>query len=106
MTEKKNIDKICAITITPTETYEIPVLAIALNRAAYFAGKGKFNGDVVRSLKEDTEPLFNSDKSEIIDWAQNNMDWSNVENYTIKKTNKIDETDYQDAWINGKIEIK
>ena len=75
----------------------VPVEVIARNRAAHYAHE--FDGDVERSLAEDTMPLFESDDYEVEDWAANNMNWSDVE----AKAKKLQdaETDFQEGWVNG-----
>lgn len=62
-------------------TWKIPVRRIALDRAE--AHKEEFGGDVVRSLAEDTEPLFTADPEQVIDWFLGNMEWGDVENAAV-----------------------
>lgn len=81
--------------------WSVPVKEIAYNRAEYFAKE--FGGDVIRSLKEDTIPLFEADVNEIKDWAEGNMDWSEVENVAtiVSKAN----VDFDDGWLYGEKDI-
>jgi hypothetical protein len=83
--------------------WDIPVNVIALDRAKYYARK-EFDGDIDRSLAEDTNPLFESDDYEIEDWAANNMNWSDVEEFATKVNDK-EEVNYQEGWVNGEKEV-
>lgn len=84
--------------------YAIPVEIIARNRAASYA-KTDYDNDVTKSLREDTLPLFESNDDEIIDWAQNNMNWSDVKDHAYIVLRKTNDDAFQDAWVNGDHEI-
>ena len=74
----------------------MPTRIIAENRAEYYAKKN--NITFAESLQNDTIPFFESDDYEIEDWARNNMDWSDVENYAEKM--KDVGLDMQEEWVN------
>ena len=95
------IDGFLHVTMPDGSIWQVPVHVIACNRARHY--KNEFDGDVSRSLLEDTAPLFNSDTAEIIDWAVNNMDWSDVEKYAVMI--KKPDVDYQEGWMNGEKSI-
>jgi len=80
----------------PDGTWQIPVAVIARHRAAYYATD--FDGDVARSLAEDTEPLFAADSYEVEDWATNNMDWVDVAPHARRVATTVD---HQAAWSNA-----
>ena len=82
--------------------WEIPVWVIALNKAVY--DSGRFDNSINRALEEETLPLFSSWKGDIIDWAENNMDWDDVEYYAIE-AKRADTNDFDEGWVNGKKEI-
>jgi len=77
--------------------WALPVSYIARNRAARYAHE--FDGNIERSLKEDTVPHFEDDDYNITDWASNNMNWSDVEEHA-EQISKGD-VDYQEGWVNG-----
>lgn len=81
--------------------WAVPVEVIARNRAREYADE--FGGDIERSLSEDTVPMFSDDDYEITDWAQNNMNWSDVERFAVcvKEAAK----DFQEGWVNGDKEV-
>lgn len=85
-------------------TYGIPIEVIARNRAEQY--KDEFNDDIAASLREDTLPLFESDNSEIRDWASNNMNWDDVKAKAVVLHKKKPEYDYQEAWVNGEWRIE
>ena len=93
--------KFYVTTLSNGQKWAVPVERIAFNRAHYYAGRDGISFD--ESLKNDTCPLFESDHSEIEDWAQNNMNWSDV----VKYATLIDEgkCDFQEGWVNGAHEI-
>lgn len=77
--------------------WAVPVEMIARHRAKHYAHE--FDGDIEKSLAEDTIPLFESDDYEIEDWAVNNMNWSDFEGHRVM-VNEPD-VDYDDGWCNG-----
>lgn len=85
----------------------VPVSVIAEHRARYYAeDRGEFDGDVQRSLDEDTWPLFAGDTYQIEDWASNNMNFEDVEAHArVIPTNRR-EPDWQEAWVNGAKEFR
>ena len=83
--------------------FAVPMSTIINNRATYYAHE--FNNNVTKSIDEDTLPLFESDHYEITDWAQNNMNWSDVKKYAVEIHADVGTTDYQDGWVNGDYEI-
>lgn len=92
------------VTMPDGDIYAVPVKVIAENRANYY--KKEFNDDLVDSLEQDTLPLFKDDWSEVRDWAQNNMDWSDVAKYAVLLPKEPQDIDYQEGWVNGESYIK
>lgn len=81
--------------------WAVPIDLIARNRAECYADE--YGGDVERSLAEDTLPLFASDTFEISDWAQNNMNWSEVS--ASAECRHPPECDYEKGWANGETDF-
>lgn len=79
--------------------WAIPVDFIARHRATHYAHE--FDGDVEKSLAEDTMPLFNEDPFEVEDWASNNMNWSDVSSVAFRTTQEPPPCDYEEGWVNG-----
>jgi len=80
----------------------VPVEMIARARATHYASE--WGGDVERSLKEDTLPLFADDDYEIEDWAVNNMNWSDFDGRQVKLAD-APAPDFQEAWLSGTKEV-
>lgn len=81
--------------------YGVPVDVVARDRAKHYASE--FDGDVERSLAEDTGPLFESSEYDIHDWAANNMNWSDVSAHArkLRDAQPPTKSDFQEAWVNG-----
>ena len=80
--------------------WAVPVLKIAENRAESY--KEEFGNDAQRSLNEDTLPLFAEDDFEIQDWAVNNMNWSDLQDYAVEVvTHKSSSLNYEHGWLTG-----
>ncbi len=85
------------VTMPDNSVWAVPVSIIANHRAEYYASE--FDGDVQRSLAEDTLPLFRADNYEIEDWAANNMNWSDVQHTARCVT--PGGVDFDEGWSNG-----
>lgn len=96
------LNKFMTIKMPDGSTWAVPVRVIAEDRAKYYADE--FDGSVEKSLEEDTAPLFEEDDYAIEDWAANNMDWSDVEEFA-KELEEEKEVDFQEGWVNGDKEI-
>jgi hypothetical protein len=84
--------------------WDVPLEVIARHRAAYYSNE--FDGDVGRSLAEDTWPLFNGADGdyEAHDWASNNMNWSDVAEHA-REAVKPPPMDTEEGWCNGEWEV-
>jgi hypothetical protein len=87
------------VTMPDGSQWAVDVMIIARHRAAYYAPR-EFDGDLWRSLREDTLPLFESDSYEVHDWAANNMNWEDARHaaYQIRPAPAVN---YQEGWVNG-----
>lgn len=79
--------------------WRVPTEVIAKHRSAYYVKTyAKFQNDLEKHMKEHTIPLFESDDYEIEDWARNNMDWTEVENFAERLNDGG--FDMQEEWVN------
>lgn len=99
---KTFINSVISVEMDDGSVWEVPVMVVARNRAKHYADE--FDGDIGKSLEEDTIPFFASDSYEIIDWAENNMNWEDVEQFATM-VQGTDAIDYQDSWVNGPKEV-
>lgn len=81
--------------------WRVPVDIIAKHRATFYSNE--YDGNLEKSLKEDTLPFFDEDEFEIIDWARNNMNWSDFKGHAF--LHEHGEVDYQKGLLNGEAEI-
>jgi len=90
--------KMMTIDLPDGSKWGVPVDVIAKNRATHYAHE--FDGNIERSLVEDTGPRFDSDNFEIEVWASNNMNWEDVQAFA-RKIQDAPPPDFQEAWVNG-----
>ncbi len=90
--------KLMTVEMPDGSKWGVPVEMIARNRAAHYASE--FDGDIERSLAEDTLPLFESDDYEIHEWAVNNMNWCDFDGHQVKVSD-APRPDFQEAWMSG-----
>ena len=72
-----------------SDEWVIPLRVVAEHRAAYFASTDEFDS-LEESLEEDTLRLFEESSYEAVDWASNNMNWSDVEDVAVPITQAVD----------------
>jgi len=84
------------ITMPDRSKWSVSALVVAKNRAEYYKEKGD-------DYDEELEFAL-SDNSELTDWAQNNMNWSDIEPHA--KRLQSPQCDYDDKWPNADIEVK
>lgn len=87
-----------------SSVWAIKVGYIALNRAKYYAVK-EYDGDIAKSMDEDTIPFAMEWEDGLMDWAANNMNWDDVRSFCHEIETNKPEVDYQDGWVNGEKKI-
>lgn len=70
------------IAATTGHVYEIPVAAIAANRAQTMLAMHSDEFKTIEEAMADTVELFKDSLYDIKDWATNNMNWSDLETHT------------------------
>ncbi|EHK0699987.1 hypothetical protein ICL29_004113 [Salmonella enterica] len=85
------------VTMPDNSVWQVPTEFIARHRAAYYAQEHGITFE--ESLEQYTLPLFYDDSYEIQDWAENNMNWADVEPHATMI--RPGEVDYNDGWVNG-----
>jgi hypothetical protein len=81
------------ITMPDGSIFGVPAELVAQNRARYYGDKEGYQS----RIKEYENTL--KDNRELLDWAQNNMNWSDVAHAAILiRPGKVD---YQEGWVNG-----
>lgn len=101
-TDKRLIAKDYHVTMADGSVWSIPVDVIAKNRAEFFVLTGYF--ETIEESLEDTIQLFESDDYSIEDWAENNMNWSDVSGIA-KMVSPASNIKFQEGWMNGDKEV-
>ena len=78
--------------------WEVEAGHIAIDRAKYYEKlePGCYHGEYLFTLE---------DEDELLDWAQNNMNWSDVEEHAKMVGRDEESSNYQEGWVNGKREV-
>ena len=97
------MDMMYVVTMPDGSRWEVPVELIAKNRAAEYLDE--FGYDLELSLNTDTIPLFQQCPEQVMEWAQNNMNWSEVMNVARRISDPI-APDYKDGWVNGEVTLE
>lgn len=98
--EHSILKKSYVVSFSNGEKWSVPVRVIATHRARYYAIEVS---NLQTSLEKDTIPLFEFNHYAIDEWAKNNMDWSDVEEYASCVSTAFN---YQEAWVDCVCEIK
>lgn len=75
--------------------WAVPAEVVAKDSAKYYSGLdggGTFDQETAQTLMDDDE---------LLDWASNNMDWSDVEKHARCIVRSDLNIDYQEGWVNG-----
>jgi hypothetical protein len=90
------MEKYVVVTFSNGDVYRIPASVIADSRASSYA--------VLSAMKYDEEYEHTlNDNVELIDWAENNMDWSDVE--SVAELVMSNDVNFEDEWRNADKEI-
>lgn len=84
------------VTMPDGSEWDVPAQIVAEDRAKYYEKYGEDYADELRYT------LGNN--HELIDWAANNMNWSEV-CHVAKRHSEPDPVDFQEGWVNGDKEI-
>jgi hypothetical protein len=94
------LDKFLRVTMPDGSRWDVPIRVIAENRAAHYADE--FEGDVARSLAEDTGPFFEEDPSEVTEWSSNQMNFSDFGTLAVKVNDPAPTFDFEEGWRCGR----
>jgi len=99
--------KYLRVTMPDDTLWDIPVNAIADSRAKYYAkNDAETEGANYQTVYEEELAYTLDSDDELIDWASNNMNWSDVcINAQRVITGPPKQPKYQEWWINGDKEI-
>lgn len=92
--------KAIRITMPDGSRWEVPAHVVADDRARFYS-EGEKSGD--EGYREEFEYALEDDDG-LLDWAANNMDWSDVVTCA-KQAEPPPGVDYEEGWANGEKEI-
>jgi len=106
--------KYLIVTFSDGKKFRIKAGAVATHRATYYAIKDlenikdklfpeEYNSEYDR-IKTKEYNCAMMDEYELIDWAQNNMDWSMLVPFAEEEESKI--INYDEEWCNAEMEVK
>lgn len=83
--------------------FSIPAKLIAFDRAKYYAEHDtkKTSGEEFDAVLNEELEYALGDESELLDWANNNMDWKDVANHAIPVTSEKKSANYNKEWTNA-----
>jgi hypothetical protein len=76
--------------------WKVPAKLVAEDRAKYYSLRDGGSPKEKQYTLEDDE--------ELIDWARNNLNWSDVSGQAVKVDDEAT-TDFQEGWVNGPMEV-
>lgn len=94
--------KVIQVTMGDGSVWEVPADLVAEPRARYYAeADAKHGADFETAYQHE---LRVQDADDIIDWAHNNINWSDVQDQAVM-VKPPSATDLQDGWVNGEMRI-
>ena len=97
-------EKYLRITMPDDSQWDVPMIIIAEDRARYYAQKDAYAGQGVY-IELYHDELAGQDDDDLLDWAANNMNWSEVADRAVRVDTPLPPVDYQEGWMNGDKEI-
>ena len=92
------------ITFSNGEKFEIPANAIAEPRAEYYSKRESNDEDRIKTYSGELDIALH-DGEVLIDWLQNNMDWSDVKHAAKKLPMQNRQVDFDKEFTNAKFEV-
>lgn len=90
--------KYLRVTMPDGSKWDVPLSVVVEDVVSHYANR---NGDPRGNIETIYDDMDNSD---FIDWARNNMNWSDVEGHAAKSSD-AELPDFQEGWCNGDHEI-
>ena len=91
------------VTFPDRTSWDIPLDTVARCRAKYFAERDSERG--YGDYTEVYEAEMEASNSELVEWASNNMDWSDVEAVAVRVDVPVEQPKYAAWWTNAHKEV-
>lgn len=96
--------KYLLVTMPDDSRWKVPAKLVAEDRAKYYSLRdGGSPKDVLKTFNNEKQYTLEDDE-ELIDWARNNLNWSDVSGQAVKVDDEAT-TDFQEGWVNGPMEV-
>jgi len=97
--------KFLRVTMPDGSKWDVRADIIASNRATHYALRAGSRGSAEYGVAYDREYDYTwNEGDEMMDWARNNMDWSDVEMHA-KRVGVADDIDFNEGWANGAMTV-
>lgn len=93
--------KYLRVTMPDESQWDVPARIIADDRARHYTEISQSSGDLGAVFYHELGVAMRDDET-LIDWAANNMDWSQVATAATLAVPRPDTCDFQAGWVNGK----
>jgi len=95
--------KVLRVTMPDGSKWDVPADAVARNRAKHYADT-KTHGASWQARFDDEYAYTMDEDDELVDWAKNNMNWSDVEVVAVRSAVPAD-VDFEEGWANGEMKV-
>lgn len=95
------------VTMEDGSIWAVSADIIAVNRARYFAEQeAKSGGDYGDALNREFDYTI-ADDYELMDWAANNMNWSDVASHAVQVYTppRLSDEQFQQGWVSGEQKV-
>lgn len=93
-----NMQKHMQVRMPDGSLWAVPVQVIAESYSKHYAKD--YGGDLDACMKLHTAPLFDSVDDAIYEWAENDMNWSDVAGHAVL-VSQGKQVDWQGGWVSG-----
>lgn len=94
------------VTFSDGKTWKIPAIKIAEDRARYYAALEARQGADFDAVFQQEREIALADKSELLDWAMDNMNWEDVEPHASLHAEEVQTADYAAEWTNADMVVR
>ena len=98
------MQKYILVTMPDNSVWRVRTEAVVVNRAVYYATQAKERGEDYWTEFEKEYKYAHANNDEVLDWAANNMNWSDVADIAeklLQPEKVMSEQQFQDGWVNG-----
>lgn len=98
------MQKYIHVTMPDSSVWRVRTEAVVVNRTVYYATQEQERGEDYWSTYEKEYEYAHTHDDEVLDWAANNMNWSDVADVAemVPQPEKsLTSKEFQEGWVNG-----